>query len=1508
MPRYILLILFVLYSICVSAQNKPVSNPSVPAPTRTPRTIPNAYQNVKLNYLTVWEPNIPLTDADISSLSSRPNAEVQQQTSYFDRMGRVVQLVKRGFTPMGKDMIYPKEYSVRGKEEQQYLPYPSSTYDGGLRSDAFTEQNTYYTGLSAPGQRFAGEKFYYAEEELENSPLQRKEKDLPIGNSWIGSNRGMATAYLLNTAEEQIIKWSVADLEGSIPQSSGYYGTGLLTKTQTTDPLGKRSVVYRDFEGNIILRKEEAGSGSLTHDGWLCTYFVYDETGRQRFIIPPLAVEKIKSTWSFASFPGVVENLCFYQEYDNRDRVIRDKVPDRGFVENVYDNRNRLVFKQNAKQRQEGMWEILLYDQVNRVTMEGLYHSSKTRSQLQSEMNAAPASGTMTINHTINTYADLVITTKLPHIREYIASNSIIFNPEFDSGTDEFEAYIDPNLKIVNTNVTFVANNPLPSLNPADIIPLTYNYYDSYNWSGSRPFEAAYANKPEIGSNIHKDNIIKADIVPGAKTGTRVRVLGSDKWLTSTEHYDGKGRVIQIISDNIEGGKDVTTKLYDFRDRNISSYHYHTYPGSAVPELRILKISNLDHAGRELSTIMKLNDDPALERVIASSSYFESGELSNKSLGGLRDVAYEYYLNNRLKSINRAYITDAGTSSFGEELYYDYGFTVPLITGEISGVKWRGDGPARAYGYSYDGVGRLMKADFTQLNGSAWEQGNVNFSVGGPTASGNHIKYDANGNIEALHQKGLKGTTSDDVDLLQYVYYDNSNRLKRVTDSKNDAGSLLGDFKEKNSGQEIDYIFDANGNVIHDANKEISRIVYNEIHMPDQITFSGKGNIQFKYTADGAKHQRIVNDQSSGTPKQVKHDYIAGMLYENGVLRYIPHDEGRIRVIQKPGLPVAFWYDYFITDHRGDVRIVYTEQSDLSTYTAGMEPSAAAVENSLFSNIDNTRQQKPVGYPVSDSKNKYAARLNAKFPDKRIGPALVLKVMAGDTVEVKVEAFHKTQAIKQQDPTGPVADMLTPLLAVFAGNSTSGVVKGGQTRRVSPFSQEFINNHYQKLKQKESDTQEAQLRPKAYLNYVLFDEQLNMVERNSGVKQINSSPDVVQALYNGKNAISRNGYLYVYTSNESPQDVYFDNLIVIMSTGRLLEETHYYPFGLTMEGISSKAVTPVTYPENKLRFSGKELQTDEFGNGKGLDWYDFGARMYDPQLGRWFAIDGASNEYSNLSPYHFADNSPIKNKEIDGNRYFPLEWPKPTINPEKEVAKAWNAKYMHQLKMSTPEGQAEEVYLQQKRKEHLKLLDRYRSDVSTPQPGITINSPLEAMVILPAYFIINAAPILGPSVRLLAATRHGNKKGMLINGAFAIADGISLVGGLRSLGNVRAGGMRFNIPGIRTQVPTIKGVYIPKIPLAQQNVAGWDIPLPNPAAGSYAHTTLGQRLGSDGIIYRQSATFTGGSWPLANGKIVPWSRVDWTDHGRAAVHPNPHQHIFNWSGKFWWTGDPTPFP
>jgi len=101
--------------------------------------------------------------------------------------------------------------------------------------------------------------------------------------------------------------------------------------------------------------------------------------------------------------------------------------------------------------------------------------------------------------------------------------------------------------------------------------------------------------------------------------------------------------------------------------------------------------------------------------------------------------------------------------------------------------------------------------------------------------------------------------------------------------------------------------------------------------------------------------------------------------------------------------------------------------------------------------------------------------------------------------------------------------------------------------------------------------------PKAYLNWIFLDEQFNYVKANSGVVQVLAGSSKM-ALIAPPQKISRNGYLYVYVSNESAQDVYFDDLTIKHFTGPLVQEQAFYPFGLQMAAISSKAILKTTDP------------------------------------------------------------------------------------------------------------------------------------------------------------------------------------------------------------------------------------------------------------------------------------------------------------------------------------------
>ena len=354
---------------------------------------------------------------------------------------------------------------------------------------------------------------------------------------------------------------------------------------------------------------------------------------------------------------------------------------------------------------------------------------------------------------------------------------------------------------------------------------------------------------------------------------------------------------------------------------------------------------------------ISLSHNGATPVTLASNTYDALGRLAASSVnnGGI-STAYAYNVRGWVQSVTNAH--------FYEWIHYQDAPLggIPCWGGGISGITWRQRESLKAatsvenqYKFSYDGLNRLTKADFSssgeQWNGDLISQGDRDFSCS--------YAYDLNGNMKSLRRYGVNlYNTSLPTHIRNYGIIDDltmaydGNRLKSVSDAAEEptyAGAM--DFRDGSDGAE-EYTYDANGNMTSDRNKGISSIAYNMLNQPQTVLFEDGHETCYTYAADGRKlrvEYRLNNfsiveaekaKASDGydaiaspsaldengiieTPVEpisrtlMTRDYCGNYIYKNGCLERVMTENG---YMQDGGLY------FYIKDYQGNVRVVLNQR------------------------------------------------------------------------------------------------------------------------------------------------------------------------------------------------------------------------------------------------------------------------------------------------------------------------------------------------------------------------------------------------------------------------------------------------------------------------------------------------------------------------------------------------------------------------------------------------------
>jgi RHS repeat-associated protein len=315
-----------------------VANPyTVPAPSAS-STPPAGTQGINyIKSITYRE-----TETTVPTSSFKNLEEIQ----YIDGLGRPVQSIAVGASPLGNDIIQPILYDDFGREAIKTLPYTDNKSGDFRTSVTEATVNTYYN-TSTPAGIIADPKAY-TKIGFDNSPLNRVISQTGPGDAW--SSKPVTINYLTNTDTKP--GWT---LTGNYTYTAFNYDASTLYVNETIDEDGHKAREYKDKQGRVVLKE------SLLGTTWLRTAYIYDDFGLLRCVVPPLA-----------SNPNTEQDLCYYYLYDSRNRMVEKKIPGGGTIKLAYDQRDRLRCTQNSLQAATNDWSFTKYDELNRPVMTGI--------------------------------------------------------------------------------------------------------------------------------------------------------------------------------------------------------------------------------------------------------------------------------------------------------------------------------------------------------------------------------------------------------------------------------------------------------------------------------------------------------------------------------------------------------------------------------------------------------------------------------------------------------------------------------------------------------------------------------------------------------------------------------------------------------------------------------------------------------------------------------------------------------------------------------------------------------------------------------------------------------------------------------------------------------------------------------------------------------------------------------------------------------------------------------
>ena len=421
--------------------------------------------------------------------------------TYYDGLYRPEQTVQVGASPAGGDIVSFVEYDCMGRTDSvSYLPFVTTTASGTKVSDPLSEQMAFYSAKFGTGQGDYARSY----KTYDDSPLGFVLNQTSPGEYRSFSGYYTHFGYRLNTQADAIRHYR---MEGdSSLKFDGYYAAEQLTvkrvlaakdnATEAEQAQRQESYEYTNAQGQVIAKEVRVSETDRR-----MTYYVYDDLGQQRYVLPPAQHEALTDGTTYT--PSQLHKLSYYTEYDDKGQAVRQWNPGTDCVYSLYDRRGRLAMTQSGKQRTANEWSFTKYDRMDRPVLSGIVTGGTYESH----------------------------------------------KAALDAATVLYE--------VRGTTVHGYTNQSYPSV-AAEGDYLSVTYYDDYDWLPEND-PHAFSTTDALGGT---PNYRVQGQSTGSKS--KVLGIETDRWLTAAVYFDSDYQTIQSVTDLYPSGIEITSNTHDF--------------------------------------------------------------------------------------------------------------------------------------------------------------------------------------------------------------------------------------------------------------------------------------------------------------------------------------------------------------------------------------------------------------------------------------------------------------------------------------------------------------------------------------------------------------------------------------------------------------------------------------------------------------------------------------------------------------------------------------------------------------------------------------------------------------------------------------------------------------------------------------------------------------------------------------------------------------------------------